>query len=113
MAPCKTKFDPSFESLRLGMLLRQFPELADFCGEVRFAACDEEARLTHASWSTDGDWFAQAGESGFKLYLMELLDSFIQYRAQCYQAPWQNGIVYIDAGSLRIEWLAKDDVAHG
>jgi hypothetical protein len=103
----ETEFDPDFESLRLGMLLRQFPEHADGRCEVRFAA-DDEARLSHASWSTNILWYLLASDSGFKTYLMEVLDSLIRYRAQCGRMPWKNGIVYIDAGSLRIEWFVDD-----
>ena len=105
----KTEFDPDFESLRLGMLLRQFPEHADGRCEVRFAA-DDEARLSHASWSTEGDWFVRAG---FKLYLMELLDSLIQYRAQCGQSCWKKGIVRISRGAMSIDWLVDDEFENG
>lgn len=108
----KTEFDPDFESLRLGMLLRQFPELADGRCEVHFAA-DDEARLSHASWSTDVAWFVEAGESGFKLYLMELLDSVIQYRAQCGQSRWKQGIVRISQGAMSIDWLVDDESENG
>ncbi|MDL2198131.1 hypothetical protein QQF45_03520 [Halopseudomonas aestusnigri] len=103
----KTEFDADYESRRLAMLALQFPEHADGRCEVRFAA-DDEARLSHASWSTDVVWFVLAGDSGFKTYLLELLDSFIRYRAQYRHLPWKSGIVYIDSGSLRIEWLADD-----
>jgi len=107
------EFDEGFEAQRLSMLSQQFPDIAVGRGNVAFYAEDDEARLSHASWETEGELSVVAGESGFKLYLMEFLDSIIQYRAQCHQAPWQNGIVHIDPGSLRLEWLAKDDVAHG
>jgi hypothetical protein len=109
----KTEFDAGYETLRLEMLSRQFPEHADCCGEVRFVADDDEARLNHASWSTEGDWFVQAGESGFKLYLMELLDSLIQYRAQCGQSRWKRGIVRISQGAMSIDWLVDDESENG
>lgn len=112
MDSLQSKFDPGFESRRLGMLVRQFPELADGRCEVRFAA-DDEARLSHASWSTDVAWFVEAGESGFKLYLMELLDSLIQYRAQCGQSCWKKGIVRISQGAMSIDWLVDDEFENG
>ena len=108
----KTEFDPDFESLRLGMLLRQFPEHADGSCEVRFAA-DDEARLSHASWSTDVTWYVLANDSGFKVYLMELLDSLIQYRAQCGQSCWKKGIVRISQGAMSIDWLVDDEFENG
>ena len=108
----ETEFDPDFESLRLGMLLRQFPEQADGRCEVRFAA-DDEARLSHASWSTDVSWYVLANDSGFKVYLMELLDILIRYRAQCGQSRWKNGIVRISQGAISVDWLVDDESENG
>lgn len=102
------EFDEGFEVQRLSMLSQQFPEIAEGRGKVAFYADDDETRLSHASWSTDVAWFALASDSGFKTYLLELLDSFIRYRAQYRHLPWKSGIVYIDSGSLRIEWLVDD-----
>jgi len=102
-----------FELLRLGMLARQFPDIAQGCGQVIFAAENDEARLSHASWSTEGDLFERASETGFKLYLMELLDGFIQYRAQIGQANRKQGIVRIDRGTITIEWLPDDSLPTG
>ena len=98
-----------FELLRLDMLARQFPGIVQGCGQVVFAAEDDEARLSHASWRTEGDLFERASETGFKQYLMELIDCFIQYRAQIGQAKRKNGVVRINRGSLMIEWLSDGD----
>jgi len=108
----ETEFDPDFESLRLGMLLRQFPEHADGRCEVCFAA-DDEARLSHASWSTNILWYVLASDSGFKVYLMELLDILIRYRAQCGQSRWKNGIVRISQGAISVDWLVDDESENG
>tara|TARA_B100001059_G_scaffold229851_3_gene263105 strand:+ start:19783 stop:20124 length:342 start_codon:yes stop_codon:yes gene_type:complete len=107
------EFDESFEAQRLSMLSQQFPEMAEGRGKVTFYAEDHEARLSHASWETEGGLLAAAGKSGFKLYLMELLDTLIQYRAQCGRSRWNEGILHIDQGDLRIEWLLGDDTENG
>ena len=99
-----------FELLRLDMLARQFPSIVQGCGQVVFAAEDDEARLSYASWRTEGDLFERASETGFKQYLMELVDCFIQYRVQTDQAKRKNSVVRIDRGSLMIEWLSNDDL---
>ena len=99
-----------FELLRLDMLVRQFPGIVQGCGQVVFAAEDDEARLSYASWRTEGDLFERASETGFKQYLMELIDCFIQYRAQTGQTKRKIGVVRIDQGSLMTEWLSNDDL---
>lgn len=70
-----------------------------------FAAEQEEGRISGASWSFDGDYFAYFRDSGFKLKLMELLDQLIQYRAMHAASPWKEGIVWFRGGKLSIEWL--------
>lgn len=100
-----TEFDPHFEPFRLNFLLRQHPEVEDMKGEVVFAAEQEEDRISGATWSFDGDYFAYFRDSGFKLKLMELLDTLIQYRAMHVASPWKEGIVWFRDGKLSIEWL--------
>jgi len=93
MGSVTAEFDDGFERLRLHMLARQFPELVRAAGEVAFAAEDDEDRLIGATWSMENGLFSKASESGFKLYLMELLDIFIRYRAQSNYVPRKKGIV--------------------
>tara|TARA_R100001230_G_C5687116_1_gene197227 strand:+ start:1231 stop:1569 length:339 start_codon:yes stop_codon:yes gene_type:complete len=112
MGAGETEFDADHEPQRLAMLARQFPEHADGRCEVRFAA-DDEARLSHASWSTNILWYVLASDSGFKVYLMELLDTLIRYRAQCGQSRWKNGIVRISQGAISVDWLVDDESENG
>ncbi|MDG4868663.1 hypothetical protein P8631_11690 [Guyparkeria sp. 1SP6A2] len=100
-----SEFDPHFEPFRLNFLLRQHPEVADMKGEVVFASEQEEDRISGATWSFDGDYFAYFRDSGFKLKLMELLDQLIQYRAMHRASPWKEGIAWLRDGKLSIEWL--------
>lgn len=113
MKVCNSDTGNEFELLRLDMLARQFPDIVQGCGRVVFFAEDDEARLSYASWRTEGGLFERASEAGFKLYLMELLDGFIQYRAQIGQANRKQGIVRIDRGTIAIEWLPDDDLLTG
>lgn len=100
-----SNFDQNFESTRLGMLAQQHPDIVKTTGEVVFCAEEDEDRLSGASWTFENDVFDQASESGFKLHLMELLDSFIQYRGQCNELPKKEGVVRFGHGQMTIEWL--------
>ncbi len=103
-----TDYDPDFEQLRLTMLARQNPEIVKTQGKVVFFAEDDE---DHISWSR---WFLQdekvsalCSETGFTTDLMNLLDIFIQYRAQCHQLPRKTGVVLFSEDKWRIEWHTK------
>lgn len=103
-------YDDEFEQTRLSMLAKQHPNIVRSKGEVVFNA-DDGNRLSGASWSLEDEIFDQVGEPGFKLHLMELLDSFIAYRGQCNESPRKEGIVRFSGGALTIEWL-PDGATH-
>jgi hypothetical protein len=113
MSPQKIEFDSSFEDLRLRMLAAQFPEMVRAGGEVRFTALEDEDGISGASWSMADGLFAVASETGFKLLLMELLDTFIRYRAQCHQEPRNMGVVRLGGGCISIEWLLSEEGSSG
>ncbi|MDP4533498.1 hypothetical protein Q9252_15235 [Marinobacter salarius] len=97
-------YDKEFEQTRLNMLAEQHRNIVGSKGEVCFEA-DHENRLSGTSWTLDDDIFDRVSESGFKLHLMELLDAFIAYRAQCNESPRKQGIVRFNNGAMTIEWL--------
>lgn len=103
-------YDDEFEQTRLSMLAKQHPTIVRSKGEVVFNA-DDENRLSGASWTLEDEIFDQVSDSGFKLHLMELLDSFIAYRGQCNESPRKEGIVRFSAGVMTIEWL-PDGATH-
>ncbi|MBL3824109.1 MULTISPECIES: hypothetical protein [unclassified Marinobacter] len=103
-------FDQDFEQTRLTMLSEQYPNIVRSKGEVSFQA-DHENRLSGASWTIDDEIFDEISESGFKLHLMELLDTFIAYRGQCSQSPRKQGIVRFSGGIMTMEW-SPDGAAH-
>ncbi|MCZ0928406.1 hypothetical protein [Vreelandella janggokensis] len=98
-------FDQAFEATRLAMLAKQYPQIVKANGEVVFCAEDNESRLSGTRWTIEDDIFEQATESGFKVYLIELLDNFIEYRGQCNELPKKEGVVRFGDGGLNIEWL--------
>jgi hypothetical protein len=98
-------FDKNFEATRLAMLAKQHPDIMKVSGEVVFRAEDCEDRLSGTSWTLEEDIFEQVTESGFKLHLVELIDSFIEYRGHCNEHPNKEGIVRFGGGDLIIEWL--------
>lgn len=98
-------FDQDFESTRLAMLARQYPEIVKANGEVVFCAEDNEDRLSGTRWKAEGDIFEKATESGFKVHLIELLDNFIEYRGKCAELPKKEGVVRFSNGQINIDWL--------
>jgi hypothetical protein len=103
-------YDKEFEQTRLTMLIEQHPNIVHSKGEVIFGA-DDKNRLSGASWTLEDEVFDQISDSEFKLHLMELLDTFIAYRAQCNEFPRKEGIVWLSDGSMIIEWL-PDGATH-
>ncbi|MGO2318843.1 hypothetical protein [Vibrio parahaemolyticus] len=107
-----SSFDKNFEATRLAMLAKQHPNIVRVSGEVLFRAENEADRLSGTSWTVEDDVFEQATESGFKLHLVELLDSFIEYRGQCNEQPRKEGVVRFGGGNLSIEWLSDEYTHH-
>jgi hypothetical protein len=103
-------YDDEFERNRLSILAKQHPNIVRSKGEVAFNA-DDENRLSGASWELEDEIFDQVSDSGFKLHLMELLDTFIAYRRQCNESPRNKGIVRFSDGVMTIEWL-PDGATH-
>lgn len=97
-------YDKDFEQTRLSMLAEQHRDIVGSKGEVVFYA-DDENRLSGTSWTLEDEIFDQISASGFKIQLMELLDSFLVYRAECQQFPCNEGIVRFGNGGMTIEWL--------
>ncbi len=98
-------FDQDFETTRLAMLAKQYPEIVQANGEVLFCAEDNASRLSGTRWTVEDDIFEKATESGFKVHLVELFDNFIEYRGQCNELPKKEGVVRFSDGGLTIEWL--------
>lgn len=98
-------FDQDFETTRLTMIAKQYPEIMKAAGEVIFCAEDSENRLSITRWNIEDDLFEKAAESGFKVHLIELLDKFIEYRGQFNELPKKEGVVRFGDGCLNIEWL--------
>jgi len=97
------EYDKDFEQGRLVILAKQYPNIVQSKGEVRFEA-DGADRLSVASWMLEDEIYDQVTESGFKLHLMELLDTFLIYRGQFGVFPRNQGIVRFSGGAMTIEW---------
>ncbi|HDV5542290.1 TPA: hypothetical protein RI780_003536 [Vibrio cholerae] len=100
-----SNFDQNFETNRLAMLAKQYPEIMKANGEVVFCAERDEDRLSGTSWTLEDDVFDQVSASGFKLHLIELIDTFIEYRGKYDQLSHREGIVRFGDGKVDIEWL--------
>lgn len=102
------EFDAEFEPMRLRILAQQYPKIVKTQGKVIFFAEDDEDRIFWARWfMKDENVMTQCSETGFKVDLMNLLDIFIQYRAQCNQLPKNAGVVLFGCDKVEIEWHIK------
>lgn len=104
-------YDDSFDQTRLDQLAEQHLGNASLKGRILFFGAPEENRLDLATWqlNTDEDYEAIKG-SGFKVQMMELLDTLLTYHALHNRPNACQGVVYAENGKLSIEWLPREQV---
>ena len=100
-------YDANFDQTRLNQLAEQY--LADNRaeGEVFFLSDSDDNRLDHARWQFEEADHDSLKDSGFKMHLMELLDSLLVYRAEHDKPNAGQGVVKIRGNDLAIEWLPR------
>lgn len=103
-------FDTNYESIRLNQLSKQCLSDANITGEIYFGAINGENRLDFASWFFNDVAQEKINESGYKDFLLSLLDSLIIYRSNHEQEFSRAGIVKIKDSFASIEWI-KDGEA--
>lgn len=106
----KEIFDPEFESIRLNQLTNQFLSDMVISGEVFFGALGKENRLDFATLLFDKPSQEKIDNSGYKDFLISLLDCLIIYRSGHEQEFSRDGIVTIKDSFASIEWI-KDGEA--
>lgn len=106
----KEIFDPEFENIRLNKLTKQCLSDMEISGEVFFGALGKENRLDFATWFFDNPSQEKIDSSGYKDFLMHLLDCLIIYRSSYAQEYSRDGIVTIKNSFASIEWI-KDGEA--
>lgn len=99
-------FDVSFEQSRLNLLTEQCLAGINISGEVIFGALEQENRHDFSNW-----YFSEHNEevintSGFKHYLIHLLDDLIIYRTAHNQELSRCGIVTISHSQASIKWVS-------
>lgn len=102
-------YDPDFDQTRLDQLAGQFLEGSSAEGMVIFFSDSEDNRLDLSTWRIEEEDKARFKESGFKVYLLELLDSLLVYRARHNQPNASQGVIHINSGKLEIEWLSSKE----
>lgn len=103
-------YDPSFDQFRLDQLADQCLSGNSGEGMVIFLSDSDDNRLDVTSWwFEDEDAKAKLMKSEFKLYLVELLDNLLVYRAQHNQPYASQGVVRISDNRMSIEWLSRPD----
>lgn len=105
-------YDDSFTQARLDQLADQHLGNINMTGRILFFGdADDANRLDHATWQFDNDEdYEVLKGSNFKLYMMELLEVLLIYRAQHDQPNASQGIVHVKGNQLSIEWLPKESV---
>ncbi|MEH6801313.1 MAG: hypothetical protein V7681_18695 [Halopseudomonas sabulinigri] len=100
-------YDPNFDQARLDQLAEQY--LTDSVAEGRmfFMSESNDNRLDHARWQLENTDHDALRDSGFKMHLMELLNTLLVYRAQHDKSNAGQGVVKIRGNGLTIEWLPK------
>lgn len=106
----KEIFDPEFESMRLNQLTKQCLSDMEISGEVFFGALGKENRLDFSTFFFDEPSQEKIDSSGYKDFLMRLLDCLIIYRSSHDQEFSRDGIVKIKDSFASIEWI-KDGEA--
>lgn len=103
-------YDPAFDQTRLDQLAAQCLATNTCNGEVIFLSDSEDNRLDVASWRfEDGDEKYRLMKSKFKLYLMELLDSLLIYRARHGQPNASQGVVKVCRDRMELRWVSRDE----
>jgi hypothetical protein len=103
-------YDPNFDQFRLDQLASQFLSGSSVQGKVIFFSDSDDNRLDVSTWRLDDEDYAEFKKSGFRTYLMELLDSLLVYRARHNQPNASQGVVHIDRGHLHLKWVSKEQV---
>ena len=78
-------------------------------GEVFFLSDSDDNRLDHARWRFEEADHDSLKDSGFKMQLMELLDTLLVYRAKHDKPNASQGVVKIRGNDITIEWLPKSE----
>lgn len=96
-----------FETQRLNQLAEQYLSGSTANGQVIFFSENSENRLDYATWQFNDDDHQMLKHRGFKLMLMELLDTLMIDRARQGAANASQGVIHVDGEKLTIRWVPK------
>jgi hypothetical protein len=100
-------YDANFDQIRLDQLAKQYLPESTAEGRVFFRSDSDDNRLDHARWQLEDADHDVLKNSGFKMNLMELLDTLLVYRAEHSKPNAGQGVVKIVGNRLAIEWLPE------
>lgn len=100
-------YDANFDQTRLYQLAEQYLTDSTEEGKVFFRSDSDDNRLDHARWQFEDADHDALKDSGFKMHLMELLDTLLVYRAEHDKPNSGQGVVKISGNDLAIEWLPR------
>lgn len=99
-------FDADYEQKRLNMLTEQCLAGTDISGEVIFGALEQENRHDFSTWNFNDRGEETINSSGFKHYLVHLLDNLMIYRSNHNQELSRCGVVTISHSKASIKWVS-------
>ncbi|WP_417504815.1 hypothetical protein [Marinomonas gallaica] len=97
-------FDKNFESLRLKVFAKQYPEIMKDEGKLIFIAEDNEDYFSHGCWILEDHIQKMIIDTDFKLQLILLIEILMQHRSQHNVTPRKEGIVFFGHGDITIKW---------
>ncbi|WP_418139564.1 hypothetical protein AB9R84_15375 [Oceanimonas smirnovii] len=103
-------YDEQFDQTRLDQLARQYLTKNSIKGKVVFFSDADDNQLDCATWQFEESDYQTLKESGFRLHLMELLNTLLVYRAQHQRPNASQGVVHLRGNQLSVEWLSREQV---
>lgn len=103
-------YDVHFDQTRLDQLAQQYLTENTSEGKVIFFSDADDNQLDCANWQFEEPDYQTLKESGFRLHLMELLNTLLIYRAQHQRPNASQGVVHLQGTQLSVEWLSREQL---
>ncbi|NWN89937.1 hypothetical protein HLV39_00310 [Marinobacter adhaerens] len=101
-------YDANFDQARLDQLAGQYLRNSDVVGRVLFFSESEDNRFDYGAYQLSDSDYEAIKASGFKMHLLELIDTLLVYRSQHNQPNASQGAIHLNGEKISIEWLPKE-----
>ncbi|HDY85888.1 hypothetical protein LCGC14_0997330 [marine sediment metagenome] len=104
-------FDDHFEAKRLERLRIQCLSNVNISGEIIFAAMDDNLPyINQSAWMFQNNDNQILSDSGYKYYMLSMLDIFAEYRSQFEGLECRGGVVSLKNSASVIVWMPQIEV---